>query len=186
MGGTAASCLWLHPACHYDDSAAYQCLSQIYLSDTRLWPRLGLSLAPVHPSATEVLPWRSGHSLPFYTACCRHMAMPSFTLFAQSVRLNKCWTMSADVTMCSNNTNLQSRRDALSLFERCNCVNIHQGEIWQGLLGLQCFGRDGVGGQLCWWHWWRLFKTSRVITEKLAEGHLSCICWHHCDTNFRD
>lgn len=66
MGGTAASCLWLQPACHYDDSAAYQCRPQIYLSGTRLWPRLGLSLAPVHPSAFKVLLWHSGHNLSRY------------------------------------------------------------------------------------------------------------------------
>lgn len=157
MGGTAASCLWLQPACHYDDSAAYQCRPQIYLSGTRLWPRLGLSLAPVHPSASKVLLWRSGHNLSFYTAPCRHMAMLLFTPFIQRAQLNKCYTVFADVAMCSYNTNLQSQRVALSLLEHCNCVYIHQGESWQSLLGLKCFGRDSVGGQLCWWHWWRLF-----------------------------
>lgn len=63
MGGTAASCLWLQPACHYDDSVVYQCRHQIYLSGTRLWPRLGLSLAPVHPSASKVLLWIRGCNL---------------------------------------------------------------------------------------------------------------------------
>lgn len=86
----AASCLWLQPARHYDDSAAYQYLPQIYLSDSRLWPRHGLSLAPVHPSASEVLRWCSGQKSPsLCTTCPLHhspscwrekMAMPFFSL----------------------------------------------------------------------------------------------------------
>lgn len=66
MGGTAAPCLWLQPACHYDVSVAYQCRLQIYLSGTRLWPHLGLNLAPAHPSASKILLWCSGHNLYFY------------------------------------------------------------------------------------------------------------------------
>lgn len=57
--------------------------------------------------------------------------------------------MFADMEMCVINANLQSQGDALSLLEHCNCVYIHQRERWQSLLGLKCFGRDSVGGQLC-------------------------------------
>lgn len=105
MGGTAASCLWLQPACRYDDSAAYQCRPQIYLSGTRLWPRLGLSLAPVHPSASKVLLWRSRHNLCFYTAPCRHMAMLLFTPFCEYNLINatqclRTWRCAPTIQIC--------------------------------------------------------------------------------------
>lgn len=98
MGGTAASCLWLQPACHYDDSVAYQCLPWIYLACSRLWPRLEPSLAPVHPSAPKVFLWHSGHNL-LLSLCLaprRHVAMLLFVLLIQAAGQNKCLQYNTD------------------------------------------------------------------------------------------
>lgn len=151
MGATAASCLWRQPACHYDDSAAYQCRPQIYLSYTRLWPRLGPGLAPVHLSISRLSPpvtqWtQSLISIQLHGAArqrCR------FSALIRGVQLNKCHAVFADVVTRSYNINRQSRRDALSSLKHCFVFTSTREKNCPTLLGLKCFRRDIVGGQLC-------------------------------------
>lgn len=113
----------------------------------------------------------------FTTTQWLHVAVLLFTPFRWRVQPKNCEAALADVPVCIDATNLQSQRDALSLLEHCYCVCICRGESWQGL--------SVVGGQLCWWHWSTLLLTSWVIIENHAQGHLSCISRHCCDTNFK-
>jgi len=149
MGEPAASCLWLQPACHYDDSVAYQCLPQIYLSGTRLWPRIRQSLAPVHPSASEVLLWRSGRSL---SVCLAHTATWQKCLRRS---FSEYWDLSATqcqrVEQCAAAVQICRARETLY---HCWCsVNVltphsfHQGKSWQSLLGLKRF-RESESGRV--------------------------------------
>lgn len=113
----------------------------------------------------------------FTAARWLHMAVLLFTPFRWRVQLKNCYAALADVPVCIYATNLQSLRDALSLLEHCYCVCVCRRESRQGI--------SVVGGQLRWWHWSTLLLTSRVIIKNHAQGHISCISRHCCDTNFK-